>query len=167
MRRVWHIVNAKTLTQTYPAGIKRTGHVERGRVYVALAAAGGTPRSRNPLMKLGFMRTFSVAIGIAVLCLLGAIATADVAAVAPAQAGGQAAPAQNTQEKPLLAGDVFKSVMVFGGIPVDTFFETMGMFANAMGDDCTFCHSSDAVFNKAAFAEPTPRIQRARQMIAM
>jgi photosynthetic reaction center cytochrome c subunit len=118
-------------------------------------------------MKLSLIRTFSCAIGIAVSCLIGAIATADVMAVASPQAAGPAAAGQSAQEKPVLAGDVFKSVMVFGGIPVDTFFETMGMFANAMGDDCTFCHSSDAVFNKAAFAEQTPRIVRARQMIAM
>jgi hypothetical protein len=115
---------------------------------------------------MGFMRRLSGAIGIAVLCLIGAAVRADVAAVASSQAG-QAGSGQTAQDKPLLAGDVFKSVMVFGGIPVDTFFETMGMFANAMGNDCTFCHSSDAVFDKAAFAEPTPRILRARQMIAM
>jgi hypothetical protein len=40
-----------------------------------------------------------------------------------------------------MAGDVFKSVMLLRGIPVDTFFEAMGMFANAMGNDCTFCHA--------------------------
>ena len=53
------------------------------------------------------------------------------------------------------------------GIPVDTFFEAMGMFASAMGTDCTFCHVSNAYFDKNAFATPTPRIQRARAMIAM
>jgi hypothetical protein len=36
-----------------------------------------------------------------------------------------------------------------------------------MGNDCTFCHASKAYFDKAAFAEPTPRIQKARQMITM
>jgi hypothetical protein len=36
-----------------------------------------------------------------------------------------------------------------------------------MGNDCTFCHASKAYFDKAAFAEPTPRLQRARQMITM
>jgi hypothetical protein len=36
-----------------------------------------------------------------------------------------------------------------------------------MGNDCTFCHASNAYFDKNAFAEPTPRIQRARQMIVM
>jgi hypothetical protein len=43
----------------------------------------------------------------------------------------------------------------------------MGMFANAMGQDCTFCHVANAYFDKSAFAEHTPRIQRARQMIGM
>ena len=46
--------------------------------------------------------------------------------------------------------DVFKSVKLLKGIPVDTFFEAMGMFANAMGNDCTFCHVSDAAFDKAS-----------------
>ena len=66
-----------------------------------------------------------------------------------------------------MSEDVFKSVVLLRGIPVDTFFESMGMFANAMGNDCTFCHSSTAVFNKNAFAVGTPRIQKARQMIVM
>ena len=66
-----------------------------------------------------------------------------------------------------MAGDVFKSVMLLQGIPVDTFFEAMGMFANSMGNDCTFCHVSEAVFDKAKFAESTPRIMKARQMIVM
>ena len=70
-------------------------------------------------------------------------------------------------EKPVLTDEVFKSVVLLRGIPVDTFFEAMGMFASAMGNDCTFCHVSKAYFDKAAFAEPTPRIQRARQMIVM
>ena len=39
--------------------------------------------------------------------------------------------------------------------------------ANAMGNDCTYCHVSKAYFDKAAFAEQTPRMQRARQMIVM
>jgi hypothetical protein len=66
-----------------------------------------------------------------------------------------------------LTDDVFKSVEILKGIPVDTFFETMGMFASAMGNDCTFCHVSNAYFDKTAFAQPTPRIRRARQMLTM
>ena len=43
----------------------------------------------------------------------------------------------------------------------------MGMFANAMGNDCTFCHAPTAALDRNAFAIATPRIQRARQMIVM
>lgn len=81
-------------------------------------------------------------------------------------AARQAAP-QNAAETGPLSDQVFKSVALLRGIPVDTFFESMGMFASAMGEDCTFCHASDAYFDKSAFARPTPRIQKARQMIVM
>ena len=43
----------------------------------------------------------------------------------------------------------------------------MGMFANAMGNDCTYCHAPTAALDRTAFAVATPRIQRARQMIVM
>lgn len=98
-------------------------------------------------------RAFSIAA--AALCLSGAVITA------------QTPPAGNSQERVQLSDDVFKSVALLRGIPVDTFFDAMGMFANAMGNDCTFCHAPDAYFDKAAFAQPTARIQRARQMISM
>jgi photosynthetic reaction center cytochrome c subunit len=101
-------------------------------------------------MKLGARGTFVGATAIGVMCLVGA-ATA----------------AQNAQDKPPMAGDVFKSVQLLRGIPVDTFFEAMGMFANSMGNDCTFCHVSEAVFDKAKFADSSPRIMKARQMIVM
>ena len=101
-------------------------------------------------MKLGSKGMFLGAAAIAVLCLLGA-----------------AAHAQTAQEKVPLTDEVFKSVMLLKGIPVDTFFEAMGMFANSMGNDCTFCHSQAAVFDKAKFAEQTPRILKARQMMVM
>ena len=101
-------------------------------------------------MKFGSKGTFLGAAAMAVLGLLGA-----------------AAHAQGPQEKVTLTDDVFKSVMLLKGIPVDTFFEAMGMFANSMGNDCTFCHVSEAVFDKAKFAESSPRIMKARQMIVM
>ena len=101
-------------------------------------------------MKLGSKGTFLGAAVIAVLCLLGV-----------------ATHAQTAPEKVPVTDEVFKSVMLLKGIPVDTFFEAMGMFANSMGNDCTFCHSQAAVFDKAKFAEPTPRILKARQMIVM
>ena len=101
-------------------------------------------------MTLESRGTFLGATVVAVACLVGA-----------------ASAAQNPQGNPPMAGDVFKNVMLLRGIPVDTFFEAMGMFANSMGNDCTFCHASAAVFDKAKFADSTPRIMKARQMIVM
>src|SRR4051812_49395586 len=90
---------------------------------------------------------FTVAVLAAFTCLLVEI---GVAAQAPAP---QAAP-----DKVPLTDDVFKSVQILKGIPVDTFFEAMGMFASAMGNDCTFCHVKEAYFDKTAFAKVTPRM---------
>ena len=91
-------------------------------------------------------RTFLGATAIAVVCLLTA-ATAQV--------------------RPVMTQDAFKNIQVLRDIPVDTFFDAMGMFANAMGNDCTFCHSPQAALDRTAFAVQTPRMARARQMIAM
>jgi len=107
-------------------------------------------------MKFRSRRAFVGATAIAVVCLLGA-----------GTAASQGGAAQSPPPGVPLTDEVFKSIMVLRGIPVDTFFEAMGMFANAMGNDCTFCHDPRAYFDKTAFAEPTPRIRRARQMIAM
>jgi len=85
---------------------------------------------------------------------------------APAQ-GGQTGAAQNAGERVPMVEEVFKTVVLLRGIPVDTFFEVMGTFASSMGNDCTFCHASNAALDKSAFATLTPRIQRARQMIVM
>ena len=99
---------------------------------------------------------------------IGAItAAALLYVVVGVTAVGQAQGQPGTGEKVPLTDEVFKSVVLFKGIPVDTFFETMGMFASAMGNDCTFCHDSGAYFDKALFAKPTPRIARARQMVTM
>jgi len=76
------------------------------------------------------------------------------------------APAPAADHVPL-TDEVFKSVQILKGIPVDTFFESMGMFASAMGNDCTFCHVKEAYFDKTQFAQVTPRMQRARQMLMM
>lgn len=101
-------------------------------------------------MTLAAKGTFVGATAIAIACLVGAVSAA-----------------QTAPDNPPMAGDVFKNVQLLRGIPVDTFFEAMGMFANSMGNDCTFCHASEAVFDKAKFAEATPRILKARQMIVM
>ena len=68
---------------------------------------------------------------------------------------------------PLVTEKLFKNIQILKGIPIDTFFDAMGMFAASMGDDCTYCHSKEAVFRHEAFADATPRIQKARQMIVM
>jgi len=99
-------------------------------------------------------RALIAAVAIMCWCVAGVVMVA-----------GQAA--QGTQQGPVLSDDVFKSVQVLKGIPVDTFFESMGMFASSMGNDCTFCHVKEAYFVRAKFAESTPRIIRARGMIAM
>ena len=117
-------------------------------------------------MQLGSTRTFLGVTVIAVVCLIACVMAAGLRAEALAKAG-QAGPAQNAQDTPTMTDEVFKSVTLLKGIPVDTFFDAMGMFANAMGNDCTFCHSPTAALDRAAFAVSTPRILRARQMIVM
>jgi hypothetical protein len=109
-------------------------------------------------MNAGSKRLFLGATALGVVCLLGVVIEAGQAA---------SAPAQGTTERVLMSEEAFKNVVLLRGIPVDTFFDAMGMFANAMGNDCTFCHVSKAYFDKSAFAEQTPRMQRARQMITM
>jgi hypothetical protein len=66
-----------------------------------------------------------------------------------------------------MSDTVFKNVQVLKGIPVDEFMDTMGMFASALGYDCTSCHAPEVLQNRAAFAVTTPQIQRARGMIGM
>jgi len=134
-------------------------------------------------MQLGSTRTFLGVTVIAVVCLIACVMAAGLRADASAEAGlraealaaaglpavalAKAGPAQNAQDTPTMTDEVFKSVTLLKGIPVDTFFDAMGMFANAMGNDCTFCHSPTAALDRAAFAVSTPRILRARQMIVM
>ena len=101
-------------------------------------------------MTVGARRMFAGATVMGVVCLMTAGATA-----------------QGPGERVPMVEEVFKTVTLLRGIPVDTFFEVMGTFASSMGNDCTFCHASNAALDKSAFATPTPRIQRARQMITM
>ena len=97
-----------------------------------------------------------------------AMVMALTGALGALSAGGQAPAAQAPAAQTALMSDqVLKNIQVLKGVPIDTFFESMGLFASSMGGDCTYCHSKQAVFNRDAFAEATPRIQRARQMIVM
>lgn len=104
-------------------------------------------------MRLGSRRTFVGGSAIAMACLVGAATAAGRAQVAA--------------DIPATTDNTFENVMLLKGIPVDTFLDAMGMFANAMGNDCTYCHASGAALDRDAFAVATPRIQRARQMIVM
>ena len=66
-----------------------------------------------------------------------------------------------------MAEQVFKNIQVLKGIPADEFMDTMGMFASSLLYDCTGCHVQEILIDRDAFATPTPRIQRARQMVVM
>jgi photosynthetic reaction center cytochrome c subunit len=71
-----------------------------------------------------------------------------------------------SQEKPLLAEDVFKNIQVLKGIPVDDFLETMGIMAAALQFDCSDCHVG-AGTDKVDWAADTPRKRMARRMVTM
>lgn len=116
---------------------------------------------RPPSPRLRRVNSMCWATAAAMVCLLGVASIAALPAVATAEAG------QAPEEAPLVTEKHFRNIQVLKGIPIDTFFDVMGMFAAAMGDDCTYCHSKDAVYRHEAFGDPTPRIQRARQMIVM
>ena len=105
-------------------------------------------------MKFGWRRTVVGAALTLIVCVLGLVS-------ARGQAG--AAPDQNPQ----MSDAVFKNVQVLKGIPVDEFMDVMGMFASSLGFDCSSCHSQEIHTNRAAFAETTPLIQRARGMLTM
>ena len=66
-----------------------------------------------------------------------------------------------------MAENVYLDIQVLKGIPVDQFNDTMGMFSSALLLDCVGCHDPKITSDPKAFATPTPRIQRARQMVVM
>ena len=95
-------------------------------------------------------------------CVFGATVSVLVCILGFVSISGQA------QEPPQpMAENVFRNIQVLKGIPADEFMETMGMFAASLVYDCTGCHVEDILVRREAFAEPTPRIQRARQMVVM
>ena len=103
-------------------------------------------------MTFGWRRTFLGATVTSLVCLLGLVSAA-----------GQA-PGQDAQ----MAENVFKNVQVLKGIPADEFMDAMGMFSASLGYDCVSCHSPNIYNDRVnGFAETTPTIQRARQMVLM
>src|SRR5438093_6943434 len=71
-----------------------------------------------------------------------------------------------SQEKPLLAEQVFKNVRVLKGIPVDDFLQTMGIMTAALQFDCSDCHTG-AGTDRVDWAADTPRKIMARTMVTM
>ena len=101
--------------------------------------------------------------------ILGATGAVLVGLLGVVSAGGQAAAQQNAppEQNPQMAEDVLRNVQVLRGIPLDEFMDTMGMFAAALGYDCSNCHGPGISAGFEAYAEPTPQIQVARRMVLM
>src|SRR6266566_8736469 len=79
---------------------------------------------------------------------------------------GLAAAQTASQEKPLLAENVFKNIQVLKGISVDDFLGTMGIMTAALQFDCSDCHVG-AGTDKVDWAADTPRKRTARAMVNM
>jgi photosynthetic reaction center cytochrome c subunit len=71
-----------------------------------------------------------------------------------------------SQDRPLLAEQVFKNIQVLKGIPVDDFMETMGIMTAALQFDCSDCHVG-AGTDSVNWAADTPRKRTARKMVTM
>src|SRR6266849_771871 len=69
-----------------------------------------------------------------------------------------------SQDKPLMAEQVFKNIRVFKGIPVDDFMGTMGVMAASLQFDCSNCHIG-AGTEKVNWAADTPKKVMARAMV--
>ena len=95
----------------------------------------------------------------------GILAATEIMLVAVMGAGlAVAQPA--SQDKPLLAEQVFKNIRALRGIPVDDFLETMGIMTAALQFDCSDCHEA-AGTDKVDWAADTPRKIMARAMVNM
>src|SRR5262245_13340209 len=68
-------------------------------------------------------------------------------------------------DKPLMAEDVFKNVLVLKGIPVNQFMATMRFFSAALGYNCTNCHGSQVLGNWERYADETTVKRTARSMV--
>src|SRR5579871_2074848 len=71
-----------------------------------------------------------------------------------------------SQEKPLMADQIFKNIQALKGLSVDDFMETMGIMTAALQFDCSDCHTN-AGTDRVDWAADTPRKRTARRMVAM
>jgi photosynthetic reaction center cytochrome c subunit len=101
-----------------------------------------------------------------ILCVL-ALAVTSLAGAPLAH--GQARPAEQAGQKPILSEEAFKNVQVLRGIPVKEFMETMGFFAASLSLNCTDCHGGASASSWANYATDTdlPLKQMARRMVVM
>jgi len=106
-------------------------------------------------MNVGSRRVIHCVLGTAIACFMGI----------PLAHGQAARPA--TDQKPLMAEDVFKNVQLLRGISVKEFMDTMGFFSAATGMNCIDCHSPEAADSLAGYAVDTPLKQTARKMLVM
>src|SRR5689334_19358783 len=107
-------------------------------------------------MNLGLKRILCVTAAAAFVGLLGGAFVLGQ--------GGQAA---QQQPRPQMAEEVFNSIQVLRGIPVDEFMDTMGMFAAALSLNCIDCHTAESVGTWEHFADETPLKVTARRMVTM
>ena len=112
-------------------------------------------------MKLGSRRTILGAMGMTVVCLVGAALAGGQAGQAPARPPAAPAPA------PQMAEVVFKNVQVLKGIPVDEFLATMGFIAAATGLNCTHCHGGYDYTVETYAADTVELKQTARKMMVI
>jgi photosynthetic reaction center cytochrome c subunit len=82
-------------------------------------------------------------------------------------ARGQAGPAGQAEQKPLLSEQAFKNVQLLRGIPVKEFMETMGFFCASLAMTCTDCHGGASASSWANYADDPPLKQTARRMVLM
>jgi len=95
----------------------------------------------------------------------GILATIEITVLALICAGLAVAQSAS-QQKPLMAEQVFKNIRALKGIPVDDFMETMGLMSAALSFDCSDCHEG-AGTDKVDWAADTPKKVVARTMVNM
>ncbi len=96
---------------------------------------------------------------------VAAMAAMFLSLIAVATVRGQApAPAA---PRPQMAEEVFKNIQVLKGIPADEFMGTMGIFASALGKNCSECHGEASGGDWSKYAIDTPLKQMARRMVLM
>ena len=87
-------------------------------------------------------------------------------AIAIGLGSGSAVAQPASQDKPLMADQIFKNIQALKGLSVDDFMETMGIMTAALQFDCSDCHAN-AGTDRVDWAADTPRKRTARRMVLM